>query len=145
MIIKLRAMTTILLLSALIMLPASTQAKWILPVADGGNVKPSSPSVQGYLARVTSNEITITRDSRDGKMKDNVIVRLMPRTEFFTAYGGLYKSNELNSGQYVWVWYVNEDPKKAGTPPQAAVIMLWSTDPSDKPTAEIRWHFEKNR
>jgi hypothetical protein len=143
MITKLRLMTTMLLLSALIMFPTRVQAKWVLPIADGSDVEPSLPSVQGYLVSVTNNEITLKRDSSDGKMKDTVIVRLMPRTEFFSAYGGFYTSNELRSGQYVWVWYVSEDPKKAGTPPQAAVVMLWSTDPSDKPTEEIRWHFEK--
>ena len=138
-------MTTIMILSALIALPATVQAKWVLPIADGGDVEPSAPSVQGYLSGVTSNEITIKIDNRDDRIKDTVIVRLMPQTEFFTAYGGYYKSNELSSGQYVWVWYVTEDPKKAGTPPQAAVVMLWSTDPSDKPTEEIRWGSEKKQ
>jgi len=138
-------MTPMVILLALIVLPTTVHANWVLPIADGSDVEPSSPSVQGYLISVTSNEITIKRDSRDDKIKDTVIVRLMPQTEFFTAYGGYYKSNELSAGQYVWVWYVTEDPKKAGTPPQAAVVMLWSTDPSDKPTEEVRWDFEKKQ
>lgn len=45
----------------------------------------------------------------------------------------------------MWVWYVTADPLKAGTPPQAAVVMLWSSDPSDKPPEKVKWSFDHAR
>jgi hypothetical protein len=66
----------------------------------------------------------------------------MPKTQFFTAFGGAYDPDELRPGQHVWVWFITADPSKAGTPPQAAVIMLWSTDPADKPSDEVRSSFD---
>jgi hypothetical protein len=129
----------------LIMIGVSSYARWVLPVADGDDIEPSSPSVQGYLISVGNNSITLQRDTRDGKGKDADTIKLTSQTEFFSAYGGSYKPDQLRSGQYVWVWYITEDPKKAGKPPKAAVVMLWSLDPSDKPSGEVRWHFEKRK
>lgn len=120
-------------------------SSWTLPVADGGGVIPSPPSVQGYLTRVESNLIALKRDRPDGEASETVVVRLTSKTEFFSAYGGLYTPDTLRAGQYVWVWYIAADPRKAGTPPQAAVVMLWSSDPDDKPSDDVRWHYQKRK
>lgn len=135
----------IALIMALSLNAGASHARWVLPVPDGGDVEPSPPSVQGYLVTVATDSITLKRDSRDGKARDTPVVRLTSRTEFFSAYGGAYKPNELRPGQYVWVWYITQDPRKAGSPAQAAVVMLWSTDPNDKPSKEIRWHFHRRK
>jgi len=129
----------------LIMIGLPAHARWVLPIADGGSIEPSSPSDQGYLISVGNSFITLRRDTHDGKGKNTDRIKLTSRTEFFMAYGGNYKPGQLRPGQYVWVWHITEDPKKAGRPPQAAVVMLWSLDPNDKPSEEVRWHFEKRK
>jgi hypothetical protein len=126
-------------------LALSQGQRWILPVADGGDVEPSPPSVHGYLVAAAKQSVTVKRDSRDPAGGTTVNVQLTPKTEFFTAYGGLYTPDELRSGQYVWVWYITANPAEAGTPPRAAVMVLWSTDPSDKPSAKMRWSFDRHK
>ena len=122
---------------------ASPQARrWVLPVADGGP-EPSPPSVHGYLLTVSPRGLTIQRDRRDKKVGSTVTVQFTPRTDFFSAFGGSYRRDQLRSSQYVWVWYVTADPAQAGTPPRAAVVMLWSKDPDDKPSEEVRWSFDE--
>jgi hypothetical protein len=116
------------------------QQSWVLPTADGGR-KPSPPSVHGYLVKVVSKTIVVRRDAEAG---NRVSVQLKARTQFFTAYGGLYTPDQLRAGQYVWVWYVTADPAKAGKPPAAAVVVLWSRDAADKPSRKVRQSYDEN-
>ena len=62
------------------------------------------------------------------------LVAIQPDTQLFTAFGGYVEQNELRPGQYVWVWYATRNPRKAGDPPRAAVIMPFSLDPADQPS-----------
>lgn len=66
-------------------------------------------------------------------------------TAIFHAYGGYTDLTELRPGQYVWVWHARKQAGRRGTPPSAAVVMLWSTDPSDKPPDDVRWHRASRR
>ncbi len=130
---------------ALVSTIALCQAKrWTLPVADGGP-EPSPPSVHGYLVAAGKQRLTVKRDSRDVSMGTSANVQLTAKTEFFTAYGGYVTPDELQPGQYVWVWYITADAAKAGTPPRAAVVMLWSTSPSDKPSPQVRWSYDRKK
>jgi hypothetical protein len=117
--------------------------RWVLPVPDGGGVKPLPPSVHGYIARVTKGRIEVVPDSRRRRAGLAVPLRLASRTDFFSAYGGPYDREDLRAGQYVWVWYITADPGKAGVPPDAAVVMMWSKDPDDKPSEDVRWSFDR--
>jgi hypothetical protein len=115
--------------------------RWVLPIPDGGGVIPSPPSVHGFIVSRTSSTISVNEDAGSLATKRVSKVELRPRTQFFSAYGGPYDVDDLAAGQYVWVWYVTADPKASGTPPKAAVVMLWSSDPADKPTAKMRdWY-----
>lgn len=129
--------------SALLVISAPSLAQWILPVADGDIVEPSPPSIQGFIAETGKDKIAINRDKREGLTKEIVTVKLTCKTEFFSAYGGLYTPDRFSEGQYVWVWYITENPANAGIPPQAAIVMLWSEDPLDKPSEGIRWGEER--
>jgi hypothetical protein len=137
---KYRNILTAALVSAVMLYSMPAVARWTLPVANGGGEDPSPPSVQGYITDVSPSAITLKPDRRDGKASKPVIARLAKQTQFFTGYGGAYEPQELQPGLYVWVWYITENPQKAGNPPVAAVVMLWSTDPHDKPSSEVRWH-----
>lgn len=120
----------------------SQTPRWVLPVADGGEETPSPPSVHGYLVGVTKHVLTVQRDSRKGSSQEHVKFQLIAKTDYFTAYGGRYESERLRVGQYVWVWYVTANPVLAGNPPRAAVVVLWSLDPDDKPSAKVRWSYD---
>jgi hypothetical protein len=121
------------------------QKYWTLPAADGGDVKPSPPSVHGYVLAAGKQRLTVKRDSRSADVGTRVNVQLTPKTQFFTAYGGDYNPDELRSGQYAWIWFVTADPAKAGKPPRAAVVMLLSTSVSDKPSAKVRSRFDDKK
>ena len=69
---------------------------------------------------------------------NNQTIRIIKKTDIFTTYGGHVYFTELCLGQYIWVWYITKNFKKAGNPPQAAAIIIWSKDPKDKPTAQIK-------
>jgi hypothetical protein len=125
---------------------ALSQAQhWSLPVPDGGDTKPSPPSVHGYLVAAAKQRVKVKRDSRDASVGTTVNIQLTSKTGFFTAYGGDYSPDELRSGQYVWIWYVTANPSEAGTPPRAAVVMLWSKDQTDKPPPKVRWSFNGHK
>ena len=95
----------------------SQAQRWVLPVPDGGDTKPSPPSVHGYLVAAAKQSAKVKRDSRDASVGTTVNVELTSKTEVFTADGGDYTPDELRSGQYVWVWYVTANPAEAGPPP----------------------------
>jgi hypothetical protein len=125
--------------------PAVSQSKhWVLPQA-GGGVDPSPPSVHGYLTSAGDGLIVVKLDRRDGGAAGVAKVQLLRKTGLFTAFGGLVSSHELRPGQYVWVWYVTADPAKAGTPPHAAVVLVWSKDSDDKPDSKTRWSYDKQK
>jgi len=136
----------VVIFAGLVSNTALSQAqRWILPVPDGGDIEPSPPSVHGYLVAAAKQSVKVKRDSRDASVGTTVNVQLTSKTKFFTAYGGYYTPDELRSGQYVWVWYVTANPAEAGTPPRAAVVMLWSKDESDKPSPKVRWSFDAHK
>ena len=142
-----RRMAVIATTAALTILvaPAQSVRGWTLPVPDGAGVQPSTPSVHGYVNRIVKGRINVVGDNRRGESGAAAAVQLTSRTKFFTAYGGPYEQNELRPGQYVWVWFITADPNKAGTPPQAAVGMLWSTDPEDRPSEQVRSSFDRRK
>jgi hypothetical protein len=121
---------------------AQSAQGWVLPVPDGAGVQPSTPSVHGNVIRIVKGRMNVIADNGHGGAGAAVAVQLTSRTKFFTAYGGPYERDELRPGQYVWVWYITADPNKAGAPPQAAVVMLWSKDPEDRPSEQVRSSFD---
>ena len=118
--------------------------RWTLPVAYGGP-EPSPPSIHGYLVAAGKQRLSLKRDSRDGSAGTSANVQLTSKTELFTAYGGLVTPDQLQPGQYVWVWYMTADTAKAGTPPRAAVVIVWSTSASDKPSQKVRWSYDRKK
>jgi hypothetical protein len=138
-----RSVLVMLLIALQCGISSSQTHRWVLPVADGGGDAPSPPSVHGYLADVKKRIITVKKDSRKGTPQELVKFQLAPKTDFFTADGGPYESDRLRVGQYVWVWYATANPAQAGNPPRAAVVVLWSLDPDDQPSAKVRWSYDR--
>jgi hypothetical protein len=130
---------------AIMLCSIPSYARWILPVPDSDGPDPSLPSIQGYISDIKNNFITVEPDRIDGKVSKPVKIRLSKKTQFFTGYGGVYKLEELRPGLYIWVWYITENIGMSGTPPEVAVLMLWSKDPNDKASFEIRWHKNKQK
>jgi hypothetical protein len=91
----------------------------VLPVADGGDVEPSPPSVRGVISKVSRDQIVL-------KGKKSKPIRFGKETELFTLYGGFVEAKELKVSQHVFVWFVG-CKEVSGTPPIAAVIQLCST------------------
>src|SRR5579883_3194327 len=67
---------------------AHTHSKWVLPVADGGDVSPSAPSIRGYLVAAGKRTITVKSDRR-ATAGSNFQAQLTRSTQFFTVWGRL--------------------------------------------------------
>lgn len=127
----------------LFLLPKLVLGEWVLPIPDGGGVKPSKPSIQGKIIEISNNIIKLQKDV-PGKVSTIVDhVTFNDQTKFFFYSGGILFPDELSSGQYIWIWYITENPEMAGNPPISAVIMLWSTNVKDVPANKIKWRFAK--
>ena len=127
----------------LFLLPKLVLAEWVLPIPDGGGVKTSKPSIQGKIIEISNNTIKLQKDI-PGKVSTIVDhLTYNNQTTFFFYSGGILFPDELSSGQYIWIWYITENPKMAGNPPIAAVIMLWSTNIKDVPANKAKWRFVK--
>ncbi len=136
---------TIIIVFVIMLCSIPGYARWILPVPDGDGPNPSPPSIQGYIIDIKNNYITIEPDRIDESASKPVKIRIAKKTQFFTGYGGTYEVDELRIGVYIWVWYITENIRMAGTPPEVAVLMLWSKDPKDKPYFKIRWPNKKQK
>ena len=112
-------------------------------MADGSGIVPSPPSVHGFLISVGNGIVVVKCDNRGAQAGTKIKVQLSKKTDLFTAFGGLVTHDQFRPGQYVWIWYVSADPAKAGTPPHAASVVVWSTDPDDRPTSATRWSYDK--
>jgi hypothetical protein len=131
---------------ACILFAASTcAARWVLPVADGSEEPPSSPSIQGVVASVKLGQIALEPETRQGKLRPMTVVAVTSDTQMFEGDGGHISSTELSVGQYVWVWYMHKHEHRSGTPPRAAVVHVWSAEPGHQPSDDIRWSHARRR
>ncbi|MEO8603179.1 MAG: hypothetical protein ABI629_11440 [bacterium] len=107
---------------------------YVLPVADYQTEPASPPTLQGRVADVAQGDLSVTVD---GEPDRQARVRIRSETQMVSLYGGTFDPEELRSGQYVWVWYRTGQPVSFDEVRDAAVVMLWSTDPSDQPPDAI--------
>ena len=80
---------------------ATTQC--VLPVADGGDIAPSPPSVTG----------------KSVKIRDRTVVN--EGTGLWTVYGGGIEETDLKVGQHALIWL--QDCRHAGKTPQVAAVV----------------------
>jgi hypothetical protein len=102
---------------------------YILPLPDYRGPETAPAPLEGRITAINNNTITIKPKHASAAIK----VVITKTTAFFSYHGGMVKREELAIGQYVWVWFVTRDPKQAGNPPKAAVVMPFSLDPNDQP------------
>ena len=102
-------------------LAVTSKAACVLPVADGGEERPSKPNIDGVITQARGSSIEV--ESTD---KVRHALRLDERSHLFTVYGGRVSAKALVPGQAVRIWFVNCDPPKAGQQGRVAVLMLAS-------------------
>jgi hypothetical protein len=121
------AFVAIALLVALI--PAAPAwARCVLPVPDGGGIKPSPANVYGRIATIENGEVFISQ-AKTGKL---VRIVLPSHQKVFSAFGGDGSPSDLAPGQTVWVWLVGCKWPAAGRA-TSAYFQVYSTDPNDRP------------
>lgn len=100
--------------------------KCVFPSADEDDVDSSPPNIEGKLIEVTSSMLVIAEKGVNKK------VELTKGVDYFTAFGGFVKPDELRPGQYVWIWY--EDCGSSNAKIQKAkIVKVYSLDPNDRP------------
>jgi len=105
---------------------------YVLPAPDTCLPDTAAPSIRGRIKAVAKAGISVKPD--DHLHPKPIFISIRRDTQLFTAFGGFVEPSELRAGQYVWVWYVTRDPRRAGSPPKAAVVMPFSMDPTDQPS-----------
>jgi hypothetical protein len=104
-----------------------SSGRCILPIADGSEVTPSPPNLDGVVVRVRGTLVTIR--PRDGSAEQTA--RLTSASQVFSGYGGWIDRSELKSGQKVRAWFERCQRPKPGKRVRLAVLMVASTDPAD--------------
>ena len=93
--------------------------EYVIPVADGGGLEPSPPSIEGMVEKIAGGEITV-RPVRAGSMS----IKIGSETSIFSMYGGRVVPEEIALGQAVRVWFTLESIEKQLPTPVAAAIIL---------------------
>jgi hypothetical protein len=118
-------MKRILIFSALALVYCSvafaSPSECVLPIADGGDRKPSPPSITGVIASVDKNHMTF-------KGREDVQIQFNEKTEMFIVYGGHVRPHDLKMGLHAFVWLVGCKPA-SGKKALAAVIQVCATEP----------------
>ncbi|MEX0181779.1 MULTISPECIES: hypothetical protein [unclassified Stenotrophomonas] len=93
---------------------ATTQC--VLPVADGGDIAPSPPSVTGKIVKIRDHQLTV-------QTKAGVVHRTVVNegTGLWTVYGGGIEETDLKVGQHALIWL--QDCRHAGKTPQVAAVV----------------------
>ncbi len=102
--------------------------RYILPEAEYRPDGAAQPQVQGRIATFDGERLAVAL--ADGS---TATVAVSDSTEIFSAYGGIVDREQLVPGLYVWVWYIHHTASRSGNPPQAAIVMPYSTDPRRQP------------
>ncbi|SMR76804.1 MULTISPECIES: hypothetical protein [Stenotrophomonas] len=93
---------------------ATTQC--VLPVADGGDIPPSPPSVTGKIVEIHDHQLTV--EIRKGVVHRTIV---NDGTGLWTVFGGGIEETDLKVGQHVLIWL--QDCRHAEKTPQVAAVV----------------------
>lgn len=120
-------MSILVVLLSISLFNGNALSKCVFPSADE-DVDASPPNIEGELVEVTSSTLVISGKENKKEAK----VELTKGVDYFTAFGGFVRLDELRPGQYVWIWYENCDSSNTDIQ-KAKVVKVFSLDPNDKP------------
>jgi hypothetical protein len=120
----------LMLAIACLLFLSCTHHPYVLPSPDGDESEPSSPSLQGRIVQFEESLLTVSIDGILSNEKENLVIKILPRTEIFTLHGGYVPQDKLQIGQRVRIWFEKPSMPKRGEKPIAAVVMLASKDPN---------------
>lgn len=88
----------------------------VLPVADGGDIAPSPPSMTGKIVKIRDHQLTV-------QTKAGVVHRTIVNdgTGLWTVYGGGIEEIDLKVGQHALIWL--QDCRHVGKTPQVAAVV----------------------
>jgi hypothetical protein len=112
-----------IVLGCLLLISAQTFASetCVLPVPDGGDVAPASPSIVGKVVSASKSSFSV----RPYRSKKVFRVDISNATQFFTVYGGGVSSSDLRIGQHVLIW-LKQCAKPSTKSNQSSVVQLCS-------------------
>lgn len=93
----------------------------ILPVPDGGDVAPTSPSITGKVIGVSRTSVSV----RPYHSKKTFRISISDKTSLFTVYGGGISTSDLRIGQHVLIW-LHQCAKPSTKSNQASVVQICS-------------------
>jgi hypothetical protein len=122
---------------------AFASSLYVLPQADSReNVSPVS--IRGTIINLTDSILTIQSENKNNDKSTVKKIRLTKKTDMFTEFGGIVRATDLALGQYVWIWYKSKNIN-ATAQPEAAALILWSTDSKDQPSGKDKKTYDKKK
>jgi hypothetical protein len=112
--------------AAITCLATLLHARCVLPVPDGGAEAPSRANVEGVIASIQHDVVTIQPNNATQR------VRVRVKSPIYTAFGGDGDLSDLQVGQLAWVWFPGCRRNDQGLP-EAAYFQIYSKDPKDRP------------
>lgn len=112
--------------AAITCLAALSHARCVLPIPDGGAEAPSRANVEGVIASIQHDVVTIQPNNATQP------VRVRVKSPIYTAFGGDGDLSDLQVGQLTWVWFPG-CRRNAQRLPEAAYFQIYSKDPKDRP------------
>lgn len=88
----------------------------VLPVADGGDIAPSPPSMTGTIVKIRDHQLTV--QTRAGAVHRTIV---NDGTGLWTVYGGGIEETDLKVGQHALIWW--QDCRHVGKTPQVAAVV----------------------
>lgn len=92
----------------------------VLPVADGGDIAASPPSVTGTIVKIRDRQLTV--QTRAGAVHRTIV---NDGTGLWTVYGGGIDETDLKVGQHALIW-LQDCGHVRKTPQVAAVVQICS-------------------
>ena len=89
---------------------SASASQCVLPIADGGDVEPSPPSLTGEIMHAAQNYVLVRGTSASKSQR----VAISQETDLSTVYGGSIEPQDLRPGQQAIVWFKNCVTPKRG-------------------------------
>jgi hypothetical protein len=106
------------------------EVPYVLPEPDYNPTVPSPPCLDGEIAFVSTNSITVREQVTSGSGRETQVA-ITSGSVIFTVYGGYVARSELKVGQKTRVWYKGQSCSSPQLPLEAIRIQIASTAPSD--------------
>jgi len=106
---------------------------YIIPEENSYGKAISPASIAGNIVGISDSTLFINCNKITNSAAKWQVATISYNTFIFGSNGETASFKKLIAGQYVWVWYISNNPKNLGNPPRVGAIMIYSLNPEFQP------------